>query len=228
MLRLLLLEWRDFMGRPLVDIKGQKFRRLTAIHLDHMQGKRAYWKFKCACGNELVARADAVKFGKIHSCGCYQEELRQNGHPSKTHGMSYSVIYDRWQGMIDRCYRSHDKSFESYGGRGIKVCDEWLNSFLSFYEWSIANGYSEYLTLDRQDVNGNYDPGNCRYVSMKEQNRNKRTNVLLTIGSETKCVTDWCEDFNFPRHVVYRRLKKNPHATNNELFAPVKQYRRVG
>lgn len=214
------------MGRPLLDITGKKYKMLIAIEFDHMQGERAYWKFQCDCGNIIVARADAVKFGKIHSCGCYQRKLLDEGGYTKTHGMTHSIIYDRWQGMIDRCYRKTDKAYYNYGARGICVCDEWRHVFQNFYDWAMKNGYSDELTLDRIDVNGNYCPENCRFISVKEQCRNKRTNVYLAINGETKCVTEWCEIFNFPRHTVYRRLKKNPNATIEELFAPTKVYHR--
>ena len=212
------------MGRKLIDISGQKFKMLTAIELDHMQGHRAYWKFKCDCGKVVVARADAVKFGKIDSCGCLGKFITENGLRGYIHGKSRSLIYDRWQGMMDRCYRNKNNSFANYGARGIKVCEEW-HDFERYYEWAIANGYSDDLTIDRIDVNGNYEPSNCRFITVKEQQRNKRTNVVLTINGETKCVTEWCEEFNFPRHVVYRRLRNNPNITIEELFKPPKKYK---
>lgn len=209
------------MGRQILDITGKKYKMLTAIKLDHMQGARAYWEFECECGNHTVARADAVKFGKIHSCGCFQKLTK--GSNLRKHGMSRSVIYDRYLGMIDRCYRVKDKQYKNYGDRGITVCNEWQgeHGFENFYEWAMNNGYSDSLTIDRIDVDGNYEPSNCRFITIKEQARNKRTNVLITIGEETKCVTEWCELFGIPRWVVYQRKRAHPEATTEYLFRPV-------
>lgn len=95
----------------------------------------------------------------------------------KTHGKSNTKLYRVWNSMKQRCYNSNDKFYFCYGERGIKVCDEWRKDFKSFYDWAMRNWYQENLTIDRIDVNGNYNPSNCRWVSMKEQNKNKRNSV---------------------------------------------------
>lgn len=108
--------------------------------------------------------------------------------------------------MRYRCYNINDKEYSWYGGRGITICDEWLNDFMSFYDWSMNNGYQDNLTIDRIDNNKGYSPINCRWTTRKEQARNTRRNRLITIDGETKCLAEWCEVFNLNYHTVKRRL----------------------
>lgn len=125
------------------------------------------------------------------------------------HGMSYSKIYSTWQRIKNRCYRKNFSHYKSYGGRGIKVCDEWLdkeNGFINFKNWAFNNGYKDGLSIDRIDVNGNYEPSNCRWITMKEQASNKRTNIFYTINGKTMTQTQWCEYYNIPRTNVRRRI----------------------
>ena len=93
------------------------------------------------------------------------------------HGMKHTRIYETWCGMKKRCYNPNSKSYKDYGERGIVVCDEWKNDFLSFYNWSVQNGYGENLQIDRIDTNGNYEPSNCRWITHAEQQRNRRNNI---------------------------------------------------
>ncbi len=98
--------------------------------------------------------------------------------------------------------------YKNYGGRGIAVCSEWRNDFMSFYNWAVANGYKEFLTLDRIDNNGNYEPSNCRGIDMKQQARNRRSNCNYTIDGETHCLAEWCEIYNMSYDKVKQRLNK--------------------
>ena len=125
------------------------------------------------------------------------------------HGMSYSKIYSTWQRIKNRCYRENFPHYKSYGGRGIKVCDEWLdkeNGFINFKNWAFNNGYKDGLSIDRINVNGNYEPSNCRWITMKEQASNKRTNIFYTINGKTMTQTQWCEYYNIPRTNIRRRI----------------------
>ena len=108
--------------------------------------------------------------------------------------------------MKDRCYTIRDKEYSWYGGRGITICDEWLSDFMSFYKWSMMNGYDDTLTIDRIDNNKGYSPSNCRWVDRKQQARNTRRNRLIKINDEIKCLAEWCEIFNLNYHTVKRRL----------------------
>lgn len=110
--------------------------------------------------------------------------------------------------MNDRCYNKNNKRYKDYGGRGIIICDEWLNDNKRFFNWAKSNGYNDNLTIDRIDVNGNYEPNNCRWITLQQQNRNTRRNIYFTIKGVTKCLKDWCKDFNIPCSTVRYRLKR--------------------
>lgn len=125
--------------------------------------------------------------------------------------------------MKSRCYNITSDRYNDYGGRGIIVCDEWKNDFQEFYNWAMDNGYQDELTIDRIDVNGNYGPDNCRWISMKEQSRNKRNNRLYTINGETYCLIDWCERLNLNYNSMIARLNRG-WPIEKALFTPVREY----
>lgn len=110
--------------------------------------------------------------------------------------------------MLNRCYREKDKRFNNYGGRGIKVCEEWKNNFNHFAEWAYKNGYNENLTLDRIDVNGDYEPSNCRWVTLKQQENNRSNNHLITYKNETKTLAQWAEEKNIKYSTLERRINR--------------------
>jgi len=179
-----------------IDITGKQYGYLTAIkkvdsRIDGTQ-KRSFWLFKCKCGKEKEICKFPVMAGKVVSCGCHQDEIR--GQSNKKHNMSESRLYACWLDMKHRCYLKTRSKYKNYGGRGISVCDEWTdkeNGSSNFINWALNNGYKDNLTLDRIDVNGNYCPENCRWVTWFEQARNKTTTRYITINGETKCLADW-------------------------------------
>lgn len=114
----------------------------------------------------------------------------------KTHGMSKNKFYQVWNGIKQRCYNQNNKQYKNYGGRGIKVCDEWVNNFELFYDWALNNGYEDGLQIDRIDVNGNYEPSNCRWVDRYVNNNNRRNNITFTYKGETMSLRAWCRRFN--------------------------------
>ena len=115
-------------------------------------------------------------------------------------------LHSIWRHIKYRCLDATHYAYNSYGGRGITICDEWKNDFSTFYEWSMANGYSDSLTLDRIDVNGNYEPSNCRWATWKEQGNNRRNNVLLTFKGKTKTLAEWADDIGVTRQCLFRRI----------------------
>lgn len=125
------------------------------------------------------------------------------------HNMAHTRIYRIWLHMKNRCYNINDNRYNDWGGRGIKVCDEWLNDFQAFYEWALNNGYKENLTIDRINVNGNYESNNCRWVDYKIQNRNSRRNRYITLNGETRCLSEWCEILNLNYLKVHRRINRD-------------------
>ena len=110
--------------------------------------------------------------------------------------------------MKTRCFNSKSKMFEGYGARGISICDEWKDNFQAFYDWSMSHGYSDDLTIDRIDNDGNYEPSNCRWVTIKEQNNNRRSNHVVEIGDDRKTLQEWCEEYNISYQTVQDRLKR--------------------
>lgn len=121
------------------------------------------------------------------------------------HGLWNTRIYRIWQRMKTRCYNKNFQHFKDYGGRGIKVCDEWLNDFMAFYKWAVDNGYNDNLTIDRIDVNGNYEPNNCRWLTNDEQQNNKRNNILLTYNGKTQTITQWANELGIKRSQIQYR-----------------------
>lgn len=110
--------------------------------------------------------------------------------------------------MKQRCSNSNNTNYKNYGGRGISICDEWRSSFKAFEEWALSNGYEDNLTIDRIDVNGNYCPDNCRWITIRQQQRNKRQNIFVTMDGETLCMAEWEERYNIAHKMVWKRMLK--------------------
>lgn len=183
------------------DISGQKFGRLTTLYRLHNTKGRTKWLCVCECGNFAEVCINELQNGDTKSCGCLHKE---GNH--KTHNKRHTRLYSIWAEVKKRCYNHNYKQYQDYGGRGIAVCSEWKNDFQAFYDWSMANGYNNTLTIDRIDVNGNYEPNNCRWATPKQQARNKRNNIYFTYNGETHCLMEWCEILGLNFSTIYSRL----------------------
>lgn len=122
--------------------------------------------------------------------------------------ISYDRLYKIHQGMKARCYKANNENYKNYGGRGISICDEWRKNYKVFKEWAINNGYRDDLTIDRIDVNGNYEPSNCRWITIREQQRNKRTNRLIEYKGEIKLLCEWAKIYGISAEAINDRIKK--------------------
>lgn len=194
------------MGR--IEMLGRKFGMLTVIaHYGKDNRGEMMWICKCDCGNITHPITGSVlRKGKSTSCGCYAKKL--TSERSSTHRKSQTRLYSIWQGMKGRCFRNTSPAYKYYGGRGISVCGEWKNDFQAFYDWAIINGYADNLTIDRIDVNGNYEPSNCRWVTQKEQAQNKRRAIMIEINGISKSLLTLSEETGIPYKTLYNRHSK--------------------
>lgn len=189
----------------LKNLTGQKFGRLTVIGFAYKKlvGKnyKYYWNCLCECGTNCIVESYNLKSGTSKSCGCYRKSFR------KKHNLTKSRLYRIWRGIRTRCKNPKIKEYVRYGGRGIKVCDEWGNNFISFYNWAIENGYQDDLTIDRINNNNDYKPSNCRWVTMEEQSQNTKKVIKITYNNEAYSLSKWARIIGINRNTLYTRYK---------------------
>lgn len=189
-----------------IDLTGQTFGRLTVVKLSSRKsGKMLMWDCVCECGGNKTVIAPSLKRGNTLSCGCIKKEVLTIRNTK--HGFSNTRIYEIWQGMIKRCTNPNSAAYKYYGGRGIKVCDGWLN-FIDFYNDTIQ-GYSDILSLDRYpDTNGNYEPNNFRWATEEQQANNKTDNHLVTYNGKTQTIAQWAKEMEVDYRFLQNRIAK--------------------
>lgn len=190
---------------------GARFGRLVVTGRSEFVGEKPNRRLKrealCDCGKTTWVVTNKLTSGVTQSCGCLHKEQLGNRSSSsgEMHGLSHTITYKSWKSMVARCKREGNDNYHNYGGRGVFVCDRWLNSFPKFLE-DVGERPSKDYSLGRIDNEGNYCPGNVRWETSKEQNNNKRSNTTITINDVSRTVTQWCEILNVPRTRVYGRL----------------------
>lgn len=191
---------------PRTDYTNMRFGRWTVLSPSRKSNKKS-WICVCDCGNKRNVHEDTLISGRSLSCGCLQREETKNR--LTTHNLSKTRLYRIYYGIKQRCFNVKDKRYKDYGGRGITICDEWLNDFVKFYEWSIQNGYDENLTIDRIDNDGNYEPSNCRWATKEEQDYNKRTSIFFEFFGTRKCLKEWTNLMGWNYDKYYARFIRN-------------------
>lgn len=179
---------QEFTGE---ELTGKKYGRLTVKQFIGKKGNHYLWKCQCECGNISIVHASALKTGNTKSCGCLKKE--QNGKASITHGKRRTPLYTVWINMKRRCNNKNDKSYRFYGEKGVRVCNLWEKDFGAFYDWSMKNGYEKGLQLDRIDTCGNYSPENCRFISQKENENNRRDNIHVEVSGKDMTLSQYAE-----------------------------------
>lgn len=207
------------------DLTGQRFGRWTVLYrtTDHIEkdGRhRVVYHCRCDCGNEADVISGSLGKGQSKSCGCLQREWAKSGVSKRKHGLTGTRIYRIWKNMNTRCNNPNNKKWDRYGGRGIKICDEWQgeNGFENFYEWSMSNGYADNLTIDRQDNDKGYSPNNCRWVPFSVQSNNTSQNRNITVNGETKTIAEWSDLYGLNRPALYAHSDEEVYEILKEII----------
>jgi hypothetical protein len=192
---------------------GEKKNMLTYLGERETVNRKTYGLFRCDCGKEKYIRMDGVESEHTKSCGC----MRRN--PYGMHANDWELLFGVYNNMMKRCYNENADRFCSYGGRGITVCDEWNGNFKTFANFAVKNGWNKNLSIERKDVNGNYEPSNVTFITMAEQARNRTSCVYVTLNGTKKCVAEWCENTTkLNAKTVYARFKRGIREPTTLLY----------
>lgn len=190
----------------LIDLTGQRFGNLVVIERANDIGGYVAWKCRCDCGNELVMKSIRLRNRKWKMCKNCESKQRQEARVTDRR------LYGVWEGICSRCNTPSSGAYEYYGGRGIKICKEWKD-YLAFEKWALSSGYDEtaphgQCTLDRIDVNGDYEPNNCRWITQKQQSLNTRRSRVLMLNGESMTAKEWADKLGMPYGRLISRVNK--------------------
>ena len=188
-----------------LNLVGKAFGKLLVVSHE-TENQRGYSICKCECGITTKVRNDSLTSGKTTSCGCFSREVAKEVHTS--HGDSNARLYRIYKKMKARCYYQKNERYDRYGGRGISICDEWLSDYKEFKRWAITNGYTDELSIDRIDNDGDYTPENCRWVGIITQSNNKGNNRRVADSSgNIKTVAEWSRALDVPYRFMHNRIR---------------------
>ena len=202
--------------------EGQRFGRLVILKelpFKYLPNGRRVRNFlcKCDCGNIKDVSINHLCYGGTKSCGCLTIKYPK--------GITSSALYRKWAAMKQRCFNPKLPNYKDYGGRGITMCDEWRWDFMAFRKWSLENGYSRELSIDRIDNDGNYEPSNCRWATRKEQMNNRRCTHYLTFRGETHTIQEWSKIQKIKKSTIEMRLRMG-WSVEKTLSAPLEIHRK--
>lgn len=222
------------MGKQVCGLMGQRFCKLTVIghaepYISPKGHKAERWLCRCDCGKEKVILRGHLCSGAAISCGCYQAAITSKRNT--THGYTNEKLYALYRGIVARCYNPNHGDYQGYGEKGIKMCDEWKNDYQVFRDWAYANGYKEEIlpngrskwTIDRIDVNGNYEPSNCRWVTLQAQMNNKSNNYFIEYNGRTQTIAEWAKELGINYHTLHDRLLVHKWSVGKALTKQTKK-----
>jgi hypothetical protein len=216
------------MGRNKIDLTGKVFGRLTVVSENSIKSLSGgiRWNCQCECGKTTIAMGSNLRNGDTKSCGCYM--IDKNTESNITHGMSRSLEYNIWRGINRRCSNPGDKAYHYYGGKGITVCDQWLNSFEAFYE-DMGPRPSPDHSIDRRENDKGYYKDNCRWATRVEQQNNRRNNVFYEYKGQQYTIPQLAElpeakILGITSNVLNKRLHILNWSVENSVNTPIKQY----
>lgn len=193
------------MGVPLNNLTGRCFGRWTVLRLAPRSGRNTRWICRCDCGRYRSVQGNTLTSGTSVSCGCLRDE--KSGQREYRHGMSRSGEYDIWNQARNRCFNPKNSRYKHYGARGIRMCEQWRRDFSAFYR-DMGPRPSAKHTIDRINNLGHYEPGNCRWITNKEQQRNRLRTRLFTYQGMSMIAADWAAHFGMTPHVLKNRLMR--------------------
>lgn len=210
---------KENKGSKFEDLTGQRFGRLTVVRFLQAEERRTRgfdWFCKCDCGNDVYANVTKLKQGDMKSCGCLKSE--RIGNINKKYKYTNKRLYAVYAQIIDRINNPKSREYHNYGGRGIKLCDEWTGEYGydEFAKWAFENGYNPdakhgECTIDRIDVNGNYEPDNCKWVDNDSQQNNRRDCIYIDYNGKTQTMAQWSRELNIPYGFLNWRMIRSPH-----------------
>lgn len=226
--------------KPYKDLTGKRFGRWTVLRVGDFNYSlhKRMWLCKCECGTVKEVAGALLVRGESKSCGCLRRErfsewsklprgIRKHGF--ERHNSEDNRLYQTWCNMKLRCYGKNANEYDRYGGRGISVCDEWLHDYDAFKDWALSSGYQDNLTIDRIDVNGNYEPSNCRWVDRIAQANNTSRNRRITFRGETKTLTEWSRELGISVETLRYRLSHPKWDLERAFTEPIREnYRKRG